>query len=290
MRIGLGTVQFGLPYGISNRAGQVPSTEVREILQLAASNGLEILDTAASYGESEAMLGQHLGSVHNFLIVTKTLPLKKNRVLTEDVERAEAAFYTSLKRLRQSSVYGLLVHHSADLLNHGGERLYASLQRWKSAGLVRKVGVSVYDEDELYYLFERYDFDLVQLPLNVFDQRFAQSGTLKWLENKGIEVHVRSAFLQGLLLMPSAGLPPYFEMLKFHHRNYFATLKRAGVSPLAGALGYILSLPEVSTVLVGVETSRHLQECLEAAVDLPPIDYASFAYTDPKMLDPRVWV
>lgn len=289
MKLGLGTVQFGLPYGVSNKSGQVAAAEVGKILQLAASSGMKILDTAAGYGNSETVLGASLTPAHNFSIVTKTLPLKTDQVRPEDVARAETAFCDSLHRLGQSSVYGLLVHHPADLLSLGGERLYAALQRWKDEGLVEKIGVSVYDKDEVDRLFGQYAFDLVQLPLNVFDQRLVQNGTLQRLHEAGIEIHVRSAFLQGLLLMPSAALPPYFVNLKLHHEAYLAALVQAGVSPLTGALGYFHNRPEVSTVLVGVETSMQLQECLVASRDIPPLDFASFAVDDPLMLDPRVW-
>lgn len=289
MNLGLGTVQFGLPYGISNKSGQVAAAEVGKILHLAASSGIQLLDTAAGYGNSETVLGASLASTHNFSIVTKTLPLKTDKVRPEDVERAETAFYNSLHHLRQSSVYGLLVHHPADLLSTGGERLYASLQRWKCEGQARKIGVSVYDKDEVDRLFGQYAFDLVQLPLNVFDQRLVQDGTLRRLHEAGVEIHVRSAFLQGLLLMQSVALPPYFVNLKLHHEAYLEALAEAGVSPLAGALGYFHHLPEVSTVLVGVETSVQLQECLVATRDAPPLDFASFAVNDPLMLDPRVW-
>ena len=170
MKLGLGTVQFGLPYGISNKTGQVALDEIGKILQLAATSGMQIVDTAAGYGDSENVLGRSLAPAHDFLIVTKTLPLRAEKVRREDVAKAEAVFEDSLRQLGQSSVYGLLVHHSADLLNPGGDRLYAALRRWKEEGRVKKIGVSVYAREEVDRLFDRYAFDLVQLPLNVFDQ------------------------------------------------------------------------------------------------------------------------
>ena len=290
MNLGLGTVQFGLPYGISNRSGQVPADEAKRILQIAENSGLKVVDTAAGYGDSETVLGSFLLSQHNFSIVTKTLPLMTDRVRPEDVAKAEAAFYNSLRNLGQTSVYGLLVHHAADLLNPGGEQLYALLQRFKSEGMVKKIGVSVYDEEEVLRLAEKYTFDMTQLPLNVFDQRFVRNGILRQLYASGVEVHVRSAFLQGLLLMHSSALPSHFESLRKHHMAYFAELENAGMSALTGALGYFYSRPEVSTVLVGVESSPQLQECLDAFITCPTISYTRFAVDDPKMLDPRAWV
>lgn len=289
MKLGLGTVQFGMPYGISNNSGQVEATEIRKILQLAASNSMQVLDTAQGYGNSEVVLGENLPPSHNFLIVTKTLPLTTNQVQSEHVSKIEASFYDSLHNLRQSSVYGLMIHHSADLLSPGGDRLYDLLQRFKAEGLVKKIGVSVYDKDEIDRLFEKYPFDLVQLPLNVFDQRLVRDGTLQRIHEAGIEIHVRSVFLQGLLLMPTAALPPYFERLKSHHGAYLQVLKQADVSPLESALGYIHNQLEVSSVLVGVESRVQLEECLLATRNVPSLEFARFAIDDPKILDPRSW-
>jgi aryl-alcohol dehydrogenase-like predicted oxidoreductase len=112
---------------------------------------------------------------------------------------------------------------------------------------------------------------------------------LQQLHQAGVEIHVRSAFLQGLLLMPSTALPPYFATLKPRHEAYLDVLAQSGVSPIAGALGYFHNQPEVSTVLIGVETSAQLQECLVATKDVPPLDFANFAVNDPLMLDPRAW-
>jgi aryl-alcohol dehydrogenase-like predicted oxidoreductase len=205
------------------------------------------------------------------------------------VARAESAFHNSLRHLGQSSVYGLLVHHSADLLSPGGERMYALLQRLKDESLVRKIGVSVYDKNEVDRLFGKYAFDLVQLPLNVFDQRFDQDGTIQRLHEAGVEIHVRSVFLQGILLMLTAELPPYLKNLKQHHEHYLSTLMEAGVSPLTSALGYFRNRPEVSTVLVGVETSAQLKECLSATGDVSCINFSDFAVNAPQLLDPRAW-
>lgn len=289
MKLGLGTVQFGLRYGISNKSGQVAVGEVEKILKLASSSGINILDTAAGYGDSERLLGACLNSVSNFSIVTKSIPLKKGDVKSEDVVKVEAAFQDSLRKMGQSSVYGLLVHQSSDLLCPGGDYLYSTLRRLKDDGLVKKIGVSVYGKDEVDRLFDRYSFDLVQLPVNVFDQRLVHDGTLQWLHAAGIEIHVRSALLQGLLVMPSAELPRYFDTIRLHHQDYLAALSRAGLSPVSGALGLFHQLKEVTTVLVGVETSIHLGECLDAVQDTPDLDFSSFAIHDPLMIDPRFW-
>lgn len=289
MKLGIGTVQFGMPYGISNKSGKVATYEVSKILRMAEENGIQILDTAAGYGNSESIIGENIACDNNFSIVTKTLPLKKNAISANDVVKVKTAFENSLRNLKQRPLYGLLVHHSGDLLNPGGDRLYSFLRCLKEEGRVCKIGVSVYSNDEIDDLFERYSFDVVQLPMNVFDQRMAHNGLLQSLHAAGVEIHVRSAFLQGLLLMPTSDLPPFFNDLRPHHKAYLEALLSAEVSPLAGALGYFQNRPEVSTVLVGVENCLQLHECLIASRVEPSIDYDNFVVENPLFLDPRCW-
>lgn len=289
MNLGLGTVQFGLDYGVSSTSGQVAPDEVRRILQKASEHGISVLDTAAGYGNAEAVLGNCLPADTAFSIVTKILPLKVACVDDAGLRQAATNFEASLSRLGRQSVHGLLVHHGGDLLLPGGERLYATLRQWQADGRVRKIGVSVYDRAEVDALFDRYTFDLVQLPLNVFDQRLVLDGTLTTLHNAGVEIHARSVFLQGVLLMDSEALPPFLTPQRPHHAAYRMALRAAGVSPLAAALGFVRNLLEVDVALVGVQSAAQLDECIAAYNTVPGLDYRDFAVDTPSLVDPRLW-
>lgn len=210
MKIGLGTVQFGLPYGVSNATGMTDEIEVGRILDYAGSRGVRVLDTAAAYGKSEEVLGYRLPAAALFHIVTKTSPFRGNCIDDSAITAIDQRFKSSLENLRRNAVYGLLVHHAGDMLKEGGERLAAWLIEQKVSGKAVKVGVSVYDRDTLDAILQKIDIDMVQLPLNIFDQRFLANGYLAELKAAGIEIHVRSAFLQGLLLMEPSTLPSFF--------------------------------------------------------------------------------
>ena len=185
MKLALGTVQFGLPYGATNKQGQVGAGEIERILARARAAGIDLLDTAAAYGTSEDVLGASDEARAGFSIVTKTQPLRLESIDAEAVERVVDGVRRSVRRLHVAALDGLLVHHAPDLLAPGGDRLYDALQSLRAEGLVRRLGASVYTVDQLLTLLERYPLEIVQLPMNVLDQAFLQTGTLDRLARGG---------------------------------------------------------------------------------------------------------
>src|SRR5262249_17350751 len=157
------------------------------------------IDTAPLYGGSEESLGRALRAGDAFAIVTKT-PWFGPGGVPANAEALTSAFQASLDRLRQERVYGLLVHRASDLLGPEGDDLFEAMRRLKQLGRVAKIGVSIYDARELEGVLARHQPDLVQLPLNVLDQRLLAGGQITRLKSAGVEIHARSAFLQGLLL------------------------------------------------------------------------------------------
>ena len=242
IKIGVGTVQFGLDYGISNASGRTPVAEARRILDLADRKGIRVLDTAALYGQSEEVLGQNLPEGHTFAIVTKTPKFDPSRGAHEEAERLEAVFRQSLRRLRQPCIDGLLIHRATDLLTNGGKQLFDSMVSLRERGLVRKIGASVYSAVEIEELLSRYRLDLMQVPVSILDQRLIQGGHLSSLKKAGVEVHARSVFLQGLLLMQPDSLPAHFAGVRGLLRGYFAAIARQGLTPLQAALGFVLKV------------------------------------------------
>lgn len=290
MKLGLGTVQFGLDYGITNAAGRTSEVEVGRILRLAANNGIRVLDTAAGYGESETVLGRTLPARHPFAIVTKTPARRKEENGDAYAERVKATFRRSLARMGQKKIYGLLAHHAEDLLSAQGEILMQVLLELRRQGFVEKVGVSIYNAAQIDTILARYPVQLVQLPVSVLDQRLIDSGHLARLRRAGIEVHARSVFLQGLLLMTPDAIPPYFSAIRDHLGRYLAYLESLALTPMEAALGFVHGLPEVDHVVFGVNTATQLQEIL--AVQIKQVDtrsMARFALSDPAMLDPSRW-
>jgi aryl-alcohol dehydrogenase-like predicted oxidoreductase len=291
MRIGLGTAQFGNNYGFFNKIGKTSLDDVEEILAFAEESGIEVLDTASSYGDSEVVLGKVLPTQHRFRIVTKTPVFNTDQVTSQDACILKQALELSLTRLRSSHVYGLLVHYVDDLLVPGGRLLIDEMQKLVNRGLVERIGVSLYTGEQIDRILELFTPDIIQLPVSVFDQRLRDSGHLKKLKNKGVEIHARSVFLQGLLLIEPELIPPYFESISAHFSQYTHFLEMNNLSRLQAALMFALEMEELDTVLVGVSCIRELKEIASAINTTPDInsDMSFLAIADEKMLNPLFW-
>jgi len=276
-KLGLGTVQFGQPYGISNTHGQVSSPEAAAILAKAVQAGIRLLDTAANYGEAEAVLAKL--DTTGFRIVSKTIGLKQG------LGRVVARARQSAAALRIDT---LLVHAAADLLGPDGDALWSALRQLRDEGVVRKIGISVYVADDPAALAARFRPDVMQLPFSLLDQRLLANGTLARLNALGVEIHARSLFLQGLLFLDT--LPEKLGHAGPHLNTIRARLRDAGATPLAAALGFVLSRPEIAFGLVGVTSATELNEIIGAAQQpLPALDWDSFALDDDVTLTPSLW-
>jgi aryl-alcohol dehydrogenase-like predicted oxidoreductase len=285
MRLALGTVQFGLPYGIANQGGQVTRSNAKAMLQLAAKNGIDTLDTAIAYGESETCLGE-VGT-QGFRLITK-LPAVPNGCADVSgwVQEQVAA---SLSRLGRNEVYGLLLHRPEQLLEVDGKTLYQALQGLKESGLVRKVGVSIYAPGELDVLTTHYRFDLVQAPFNLVDRRLQASGWLHRLKDEGVEIHTRSAFLQGLLLMPQNAIPKKFAAWSDLWKKWHAWLAHGTVSAVQACLAFSLSFPEIERIVVGADSVSQLQQIITAASNVAPIDLPDLHCDAENLINPARW-
>ena len=287
-RVALGTAQFGLDYGISNSEGVTPLGEVREILAVAKRNNIRVIDTAAMYGSSEEVLGKTLPYGNDFDIVTKTP--RFNEVNTENkAEFLEKTFRTSMKNLNRASVYGLLVHHADDLLGNSGNLIIEKMKELKEEGMVKKIGVSVYSSEQIDKILDRFDIDIIQLPINVLDQRLIISGHLAKLKKDGIEIHARSAFLQGLLLMEPTALPFYFDSIKPHLKQYRDSLHQYRLTPLQAALSFVAGIKEVDVVVCGVNNHLQLEELCGSLMSIDPAMFSNFAIYDEDILNPSKW-
>jgi aryl-alcohol dehydrogenase-like predicted oxidoreductase len=286
VKIALGTVQFGLTYGIANQGGQVTRSAAKAMLQLAAANGIDTLDTAIAYGESETCLGE-VGT-QGFKLVTK-LPAIPNGCsdISGWVKEQVAA---SLFRLRVDELYGLLLHRPQQLLESGGEAIYQVLQELKKTGQVQKVGVSIYAPIELEALISRYRLNLVQAPFNLVDRRLHTSGWLQRLKDDGVEIHTRSAFLQGLLLMPQATIPVKFASWTDLWSKWHDWLKNHTDSAVQTCLAFPLSFPEIERVVVGADNVSQLEQIVIAAKSTTPIEFPDLLCNEENLINPARWL
>ena len=284
-RLALGTVQFGLPYGIANHSGQVSRAEANDMLQYALANGIDTLDTAIAYGDSETCLGEV--GVQGFNVVTK-LPVLPDRC--ENVTNwTQQQVSMSLSRLGVTKVYGLLLHRSEQLLGSNGLEFYQALQALKDNGQVQKIGISIYSPTELDALIPRYQFDLVQAPFNLVDQRLCRTGWMQRLKDDDVEIHTRSAFLQGLLLMAEADIPEKFLPWSGLWHTWHQWLLEKEVSAVQACLAFPLSFPEIDRVVVGADSASQLAQIVSAANKLLQADLPDIHCDDENLINPAKW-
>jgi aryl-alcohol dehydrogenase-like predicted oxidoreductase len=284
-RIALGTVQFGLSYGIANQAGQVTRPEAKDMLQLALANNIDMLDTAIAYGDSEICLGE--AGTQGLKVVTK-LPTMPNDCA--DVSAwVQQQVSASLSRLGVAAIYGLLIHRSEQLLGPYGDELFQALQALKDNGQVQKVGVSIYSPRELAALTPHYRFDLVQAPFNLVDRRLYSTGWMQRLKDDGVEVHIRSVFLQGLLLMSQAETPNKFSPWSDLWQTWHRWLADYDGSAIKACLAFPLSFSEIDRVIVGADSVNQLAQIVSASNSQPISNLPYLECEDESLINPANW-
>lgn len=270
IKLGLGTVQFGLKYGVANKTGQTPVAEVSEILKAAIDNNVSLIDTASAYGNAEEVLGQF--DLKSFRVVSKFMP--------DECLNLELSIRQSLEKLKIDRLYGYLAHRPLSVLEHN---YWQELNLLKEKGLVRKIGYSLNEPSELDILLDRgYLPDLIQVPYNYFDRRFEQQ--MIALKNKGCEIHTRSTFLQGLFFIKADDLSSFFNEVK-------PTLKKIQKdhSSIEGLLlNYVLKKEFIDHVIIGVDNKSQFLQNINSLSDSEELKDLDFNFSD-KILMPMYW-
>ena len=284
-KFSLGTANFGKIYGKGVGNVKVPPNEIKKILRYLKINKLNFLDTALIYKNEKILKKENL---KNWKITTKLPKIitKKNSNIKKIVTNYIESF---LKKIKSKNFYGLLLHDTSDLFNSQSDTLYKILISLKKKKIIKKIGVSVYDPKELDILLKKYKIDIVQLPLNVLDRRFAKLGYLKKLKSLGIEIHARSIFLQGLLILKEEEMPLRFKKWKKTWNEWNVWIKKNKVSKLEACISYVKSIPEVDKIVVGVNNVIQLREIISVFKKNKKINFKkNFNYTR-KLINPRSW-
>ena len=270
----LGTVQFGLQYGV-NSAGRPSQEAVKSILNEAAKGSIATLDTSSAYGNSEEVLGECITPEENFKIVSK-YPKGETPV--------GVMFNSSLKRLKVDKLYGYLLHHFEVYKNN--PQVWDEFIALKESGKVQKIGFSLYTPAELELILKNGSpFDIIQVPFNIFDKKFLPY--MKELHEKGVEIHVRSTFLQGLFFKDRNALSEKLQPMKKYLLQLDEFSKKSGLRISEIALNYNLQNPYIDGVLIGVDNVEQLQMNLNSVKDTP-VDI-EIEVKEQELLNPVNW-
>lgn len=286
MKLAIGTAQFGFDYGVSNQSGQVSQNDVERILKAAHSAGIEALDTASDYGNSELSLG--LAGVNSFQVVTKFGAMPKN--ITDAKRWVFEKIESSISRVKVGGLHGCLMHYPSDLLGPHGDNIYAALLESKAQGLIKNIGISIYSPVVLDQLSHRFEFDIIQAPMNIFDRRLDSSGWLSRLKELNTQIHIRSVFLQGLLLMDADSRPEYFSHWAPLFDKYDSWLACSPYSAIESCIGFIQQFKSVDKIIVGIASLSQLEGIIKAysnnALLRVPSDLCS---DDSELINPAKW-
>lgn len=261
-KIILGTAQFGFDYGIRNKRGKIPEAHVFQILDYAFSHGITKLDTAAAYGESEKVIGRFIRKKNIPLEVISKLPICRE-------DQVEKYVRNSLNTISRDYLYGFLIHDFNHFVKN--TKIYEILKRCKKQGIIKKIGFSLYYPSEMQYLLDhKIDFDILQIPYNIFDRRFSQKLLAKSLP-KNVEIYARSIFLQGLLLTPSTEIKGKFISISDKIRVLEQIGARMKIDTASLCLNFVLMNPKINNVVIGIDNLIHLQRNIEAISDMDKI-------------------
>ncbi len=285
-KLAIGTVQFGLNYGIANQTGKIKLSDAEDIFKLAKKTKIDLIDTAIQYGDSEKIIGK-IGT-NGFKIITK-LPSSPKNCLDIDFW-LEKNVLSSLNRLCVKSLYGLLIRSPYELKGDKGRDYIKALKKIKAKGFVKKIGISIYDPKELDDLMQLIKFDIVQSPLNIIDRRLEKSGWLSKLYEEGVEVHTRSSFLQGLLLMPRKKIPIQFNQWSSIWDRWFSELSKNNLNAAEVCLSYPLLLPEVNYVIIGVDSYDQFKSLIKISNNkLQQRNWEFMVSNDQMLINPNNW-
>ena len=289
-RIALGSAQWGLDYGISNNSGMTSLNSLKSILSLGRLNSINLIDTAQGYGDAEANLSR--AGISDYDIVTK-ISLKSlisldSHSLNEQLDNIMAKSFSNLGK---DCLYGVLVHDANLLLESPQiDNIFSAFESLKCRFNIKKLGISIYSPNDLHGIMKYYIPDIVQVPFNVFDQRFAEKDIQSLFLDFNIEVHVRSIFLQGLLLMNKNEIPKYFLKWSSLITNWHTFCSEKRISSLEGCLSFASSFDFVDRIVIGINNSPQLEEILHARIlQLDANTLSNLYVNDPNLINPSNW-
>lgn len=281
----LGTVQFGMNYGINNSLGQLKQEQIHHILNAAYEAGIFFLDTASAYGNAEELIG-------NFNLKNKD---KRFKIITkfhcDDKEEVTSRICSALERLEVEHIDIFLFHSFDDYINK--PEVIKALKEEREKDVIGKIGISVYSNEEIEQVLSDRNIEVIQVPFNLLDNETQRGAILRKAKGHGKTIHTRSTFLQGLFFKPTNELPGYFNPIKSGLKKIESIAQSNKVSLPELALGYVLSKDYIDGVLIGVDSVGQLDSNIKAAEKSLPEEVISainnILILDQNLLHPSNW-
>ncbi|MDC6482276.1 aldo/keto reductase [Pelagibacteraceae bacterium] len=282
----LGSANIARTYGINN-SNLAKNSSLEDIFILLKRKKIFFIDTAHAYENSERNLSEF--NLKKFNIISK-LPIMYRDKNKKKIESQIINYVNkSLKKLKIKSFYALLIHNTKDLRGKQGEKIFKTLRLLKKQNIVKKIGYSIYNPKELDKHFIKFKPDLIQGPLNLFDQRIINSGWIDRLNKNGVEFHARSIFLQGLLLKKFKNIPKKFKKYNNIFKKYHSWLKKNGINSLEACLLFISSIKLLSKIVVGVDNVKQLNEIINFKIIKKKINFKEMNCIKTNLINPTSW-
>jgi len=276
----IGTANFGSNYGLLKK--KVSKNEVVKILRLAKKLKIDFIDTANFYGNAEKILGK--SNCKNFKYITK---IKISKSFIQNPNYMRRLILNSIKNLKINRIYGVLIHNPFFLKTDSKKNILNTLEKLQQEGYIKKIGASIYEEKEIKFLLKNFKLDIVQLPHSIFDRRFSSTGIMKKLKRRGVEIHIRSIFLQGALLRKKKSLK--FNKWNKLFDNFEKWLKNKGISNLQACVKFVISQKNIDKIVIGVDSANQLSEISKINKRKNLIFPKFIPHNEKKLVNPKYW-
>ena len=281
----IGTANFGFKYGINNRRA-IKNNDLRKIINYAGKNNINFIDTAINYNNSEKKIG--VVNKYNLKIITKLPKIPKK--ITNVEKWIINKILESCRRLKTKNLYAVLIHDTAELKNQKkSKKIYKAFDYLLKKKIVKKIGLSIYDPNELNLFFKKYNYQIIQAPINIFDRRLISSGWGKKLIKKNVEIFARSVFLKGLLLRDLDKIPEDFLKWKKNFKNFEQWTKKKKISKVEACIRYIKSLEEVKKIILGISSLEQLKQNINFFKKKKLFAPKNLNIASGKIINPRKW-
>ena len=280
----IGCANVGQKYGINKKI--IKKKEFQKIYKLAIKKKIYSFDTATDYGESEKVLGNVINSNIKKIRLISKLPKSNDKNYYNKIEKS---IKRSLKNLNAETLFAIHIHDPNLLIKKNKFQIYQALLKAKQKKLIKNIGVSVYEEQELKKILSYFKIDIIQIPVNILDHRFLKKNLLKKIKRQVKEIHVRSIFLKGLLLKNKLTRPKYFNKWSIF-KKVDTFFEKNNFNRLDFCLNFVRNIKEIDKIIIGVSSKKQLLHILKTKKKTSKLpNFLTQNVAPKKLLIPKYW-